>query len=139
MFAIQLNNRLKNIKGCTEDFGGVSIIAIGDLFQLEPVMDGYIFKDLKNIDYAVLAPSLWRQHFRMFELNEIMRQRDSKLFAELLNRLREGKHTESDISKLKERVIQEDINNPLDAPHLFIQNAKVDEFNVRAHNVVRGN
>ena len=139
MFAIQLNNRLKDIKGCTEDFGGVSIIAIGDLFQLEPVMDGYIFKDLKNLDYAVLAPNLWHQHFRMFELNEIMRQRDSKVFAELLNRLREGKHTESDILKLKERVVQEDIINPLDAPHLFIQNAKVDEFNVRAHNAARGN
>ena len=98
-----------------------------------------IFKDLKNLDYAILAPSLWHQHFRMFELNEIMRQRDSKLFAEILNRLREGKHTEGDISKLKERVIQEDINNPMDAPHLFIQNAKVDEFNVRAHNAARGN
>ena len=139
MFAIQLNNRLKDIKGCTEDFGGVSIIAIGDLFQLEPVMDGYIFKDLKSLDYAVLAPNLWHQHFRMFELNEIMRQRDSKVFAELLNGLREGKHTESDILKLKERVVQEDTINPLDAPHLFIQNAKVDEFNVRAHNAARGN
>ena len=82
-------------------------------------MDGYIFKDLKNSVYAILAPSLWHQHFRMFELNEIMCQRDSKLFAELLNRLHEGKHTESDISKLKERVIQEDINNPIDAPHLY--------------------
>ena len=50
MFTIQLNNRLKDIKGCTEDFGHVSIIAVGDLFQLEPVMDGYIFKDLKNLD-----------------------------------------------------------------------------------------
>ena len=50
MFAIQLNNRLKDIKkGCTEDFGGVSIIAIGDLFQLEPVMNGYIFKDPQKI------------------------------------------------------------------------------------------
>ena len=102
-------------------------------------MDGYIFKDLKSLDYAVLAPNLWHQHFRMFELNEIMRQRDSKVFAELLNRLREGKHTESDILKLKERVVQEDTINPLDAPHLFIQNAKVDEFNVRAHNAARGN
>ena len=46
----------------------------------------------------------------MFELNEIMRQRDSKLFAELLNRLREGKHTAADIAKLKERAIHEDIN-----------------------------
>ena len=139
MFAIQLNNRLKDIKGCREDFGGVSIIAIGDLFQLEPVMDGYIFKDLKNLDYAVLAPSLWHQHFKLFELEEIMRQRDSKLFAELLNRLREGKHTASDIAKLKGRVIEGDINNPIDAPHLFIQNAKVDEFNERVHYAATGN
>ena len=139
MFAIQLNNRLKDIKACREDFGGVSIIAIGDLFQLEPVMDAYIFKDLKNVDYAVLSPNLWQKHFKMFELVEIMRQRDSKLFAELLNRLREGKHTAADIAKLKERLIQEDINKPIDAPHLFIQNAKVDEFNQRAHNAATGN
>ena len=39
MFAIQISNRLKDIKGCKDDFGGVSIIAIGDLFQVEPVMD----------------------------------------------------------------------------------------------------
>ena len=39
MFAIQLNNRLKDMKGFRKDFGGVSIIAICDLFQLEPVMD----------------------------------------------------------------------------------------------------
>ena len=48
MFNVQINNRLKDIKGSKEDFGGVSIIAIGDLFQLEPVMDRYIFKDLDN-------------------------------------------------------------------------------------------
>ena len=47
MFTIQINNRLKDIKGCKDDFGGVSIVAIGDLFQLEPVMDSYVFKDLK--------------------------------------------------------------------------------------------
>ena len=135
MFQIQLNNRLKDIKGCREDFGGVSIIAM----QLEPVMDGYIFKDLRKLDYAVLSPSLWHKHSKMFELNEIMRQRDSKLFAELVNRLREGIHTPDDILKLKERVVQEDISNPIDVPHLFIQNAKVDEFNERAHNAATGN
>ena len=46
MFNIQINNRLKDIKGSKEDFGGVSIIAIGDLFQLEPIMDRYIFQIL---------------------------------------------------------------------------------------------
>ena len=35
-------------------FGDVSIIALGDLFQLEPVMDGYAFKDIKNSEYATL-------------------------------------------------------------------------------------
>ena len=35
-------------------FGDVSIIALGDLFQLEPVMDGYVFKDIKNSEYAAL-------------------------------------------------------------------------------------
>ena len=47
MFTVQLNNRLKDLKGSKDDFGGVSIIAIGDLFQLKPVMDGYIFTDLR--------------------------------------------------------------------------------------------
>ena len=45
MFTIQINNRLKDIKGCKDDFGGVSNVAIGNLFQLEPVMDSYVFKD----------------------------------------------------------------------------------------------
>lgn len=32
MLNIQINNRLKDIKGSKEDFGGVSIVVIGDLF-----------------------------------------------------------------------------------------------------------
>ena len=57
--------------------------------------------------YNILAPNLWRRYFRMFELDEIMRQRESKEFAEILNRLREGKHTSSDIQKLRERCVEE--------------------------------
>ena len=79
MFNVQINNRLKDIKGSKDDFGGVSIIAIGDLFQLQPVMNGYIFKDLDNSEYSVLAPNLWHEHFKMFELHEITRQRESKV------------------------------------------------------------
>ena len=74
-------------------------------------MDGYIFKELDNSEYGILVPNLWQEHFRMFELNEIMRQRDSKMFAEMLNRLREGKHSCEDIMKLKERLIDNNNNN----------------------------
>ena len=91
MFTIQLNNRLKDLKASNEDFGGVRIITIGDLFQLKPVMDGYIFNDVESLSsYNNLAPNLWKRYFRMFELDEIMQQRESKEFADILNRFREG-------------------------------------------------
>ena len=64
----------------------------------------------------------------MFELKEIMRQRESKVFAEILNRLREGKHT-NDILKLKEREIKENSpQDPIEVFHLFIQNRNVNEL-----------
>ena len=50
-------------------------------------MDGYIFKDMDNNEYGILAPNLWEELFKMFELHEIMRQRESRHFAEMLNRL----------------------------------------------------
>ena len=55
MFNVQINNRLKDIKGSSLPFGVGSIVAVGDLFQLQLVMDGYIFKDMDNDEYGVLA------------------------------------------------------------------------------------
>ena len=140
MLNIQINKRLQDIKGCKEDFGGVSIIAIGDLFQLQPVMDGHVFKDLSDNEYGPLAPNLWQKHFKMFELTEIMRQRENKEFAEILNRLREGKHTAQDILKIKQRIIQENSSHDklMNILHLFIQNEKVNDFNTRAHQAADG-
>ena len=138
MFTVQLNNRLKDLKGSKDDFGGVSIITFGDLFQLKPVMDGYIFADVQClISYNILTPNLWKRYFRMFELDEIMRQTESKEFAEILNRLREGKHTSSDLKKLKERCIQ-DSCCPREAPRLFTENALVDDYNEKVYDSFSG-
>ena len=94
---------------------------------------------MDNLDYGMLAPNMWQELFQMFELDKITRQRESKLFAEILNRLREGNHTKDDIMKLKERILEDNsVNHPMDAPHLFIQNAKVNEFNDRAHRAIPG-
>lgn len=38
-----INLRLQEIRGCTKPFGGISVVAVGDLFQLKPVMDSWIF------------------------------------------------------------------------------------------------
>ena len=104
-------------------------------------MDGYIFKDMNNLEYGILAPNIWQELFKTFELHEIMRQCESKQFAEMLNRLREGNHSKEDIMKFNECILQPSSTNnyyPIDAPHLFIQNAKVNEFNDRAHHAISG-
>lgn len=87
-----INLRLQEIFARNIPFGGLSIIAIGDLFQLKPVFDGWIFENLQ--DGYPLATNLWIELFQVFELKEIMRQKEDKDFAKLLNRLREGVQTE---------------------------------------------
>ena len=117
------------IKQTNKPFGGISIIAVGDLFQLKPVMDSYIFQTPKS-DYMPLAINLWEEHFKMTELNVIMRQRENKNFAEILNRLREGVHTEEDIQQLIKHNIQQTTDQyPYHIPHIFITNEKVNTFN----------
>ena len=53
-------------------FGAVSIVAIGDLFQLQPAMDGYIFKNMNNDEYGILAPNVWQELFKTKQLHSIL-------------------------------------------------------------------
>ena len=126
-----LNLRLQQIMGSKEPFGGITVITVGDLFQLKPVFDRWIFEN-PNTSYGSLGSNLWADFFTLFELTDIMRQKDDKLFAELLNRLREGKHSEKDIDCLKERLLQTvpgDENYPMETTHLFTTNASVNAHN----------
>ena len=43
-----LDLRLQQIRGTKEPFGGLSIITVGDLFQLKPVFDNWIFENSKD-------------------------------------------------------------------------------------------
>ena len=126
-----LDLRLQQIMGTKEPFGGLSIITVGDLFQLKPVFDNWIFENSKD-GYSALATNLWQQYFQMFELSEVMRQREDKDFAEILNRIREGKHTEADIEVLKKRILNlspQHADYPINSTHLFSTNMAVDQHN----------
>lgn len=70
--------------------------------------------------------------FKMIELTEIMRQKDDQCFAELLNRIRVGKHTKEDISTIQSRCIQDvnDNNNRvLHQLYVWAENKPVMEYN----------
>ena len=125
------NLRLQQIMGNKEPFGGISLITVGDLFQLKPVFDLWIFEN-SQIGYDALVRNLWAEYFTLFELTEIMRQKDDKEFAELLNCLREGKHFKDDIALLKQRFLNvrpKEDNYPFNITDLFTTNALMHAHN----------
>jgi hypothetical protein len=111
-----IDQRLQALTGTKTPFGGKSVIAVGDLYQLKPVADSWIFEDLSK-DASSLAPNLWQQNFTMFELTEIMRQKDDLKFAQLLNRLRHNEMTEEDKRQITKCSVTPDAENyPKTAP-----------------------
>ena len=94
------------IQGVSDDavFGGVSILAVRDLYQLPPVGQAPLFSDSCAQLYG--SGSLWVDEFQMIELTELMRQRGDSAFSELLCRVRTNSCTSDDIDTLKSNVMQ---------------------------------
>ena len=111
--------RLQEIKCNNLLFGGVNIITVGDLHQLKPVMGQFVFEDYRN-DYGPLATNLWRENFKLYELIDIMRQKDDKQFTQLLNRLQIGTHTKNDIKLLKKtKTTNKHLKDKISIPHFY--------------------
>ena len=129
----QVNNRLKAIMDNSLDFGGVSIISVGDFHQLRPVKDSYVFQipisSANNYD-GLVGPYLWEK-FSFVELTEIMRQKDDQKFALALNNFANCCLTEDDIYLFTSRIIQKGSyeNLPIKSIHLFSTNASVNAHN----------
>jgi len=122
-----IDQRLRQICGLDKPFGGISVLLVGDMFQLRPVMDKWVFETTDN-PYSTLAPNLWIDIVSFFELTTIMRQKDDAPFAHTLNRLREGQSTEEDVSCIKSRLVSGN-DYPSDTLHLYSTNEKVDAHN----------
>ena len=126
-----VNGRLRQIKGNrNDDFAKVSVLAVGDFYQLPPVRQQkpLCVPDDANID-------LFNGNFCMFELNEIMGQKEDRDFALLLNRLRVKKKLEH-IEIMDENILMSRVRDesecPLDALHIFPTNAEVNLHNKKA-------
>ena len=63
--------RQREIFGTGKTFGNLHVIVVGDFFQMAPVRDSYIFKDDFK-DYGPLSTHLWKDHFYIYALTEIM-------------------------------------------------------------------
>ena len=116
----------------SSQFGGVSVIAIGDLLQLPPVNQQGIYMCPKNGTYESFQESVWQNLFVLHELTEIVRQRSDPEFAELLKRLREGKNTQHDIEIMKGLDQTDTSTWPTDYVKLFLINHLVNKTNMEA-------
>ena len=141
-----MNSRCSMVKyKCAEDkdFGNINVLAVGDLYQLTPVMQTELYK--KNYKDAKcvsdLAPNLWDK-FLLHELTQVMRQKDTD-FADMLNVVRVGKPEEnSEVDKMlkaRELKVQEDDENyPFDVLHVYAQNLHCGQWNEKMLNCLDG-
>lgn len=138
----RINLRMQQIMNCNEPFGGINVILVGDFNQLRPVAGSWIFENERGKPgelYKELQfnqnTSLWHK-FKLYELSEIMRQRDDFLFAQALNTL--GKYgplglTDDQVKWFNDRIqTSDDISLfPRDALILCYEIEKCNDYNRR--------
>ena len=93
---------------------------------------------LKRVQRYLLQNS-WKDHFKIYELVDIMRQKDDLKFAQLLNRLRLNVLTEEDKYDLRKRVVDSNSSEyPRDAVHLFAEKEGMYKHNEKLMNGIDG-
>uniref|UniRef100_A0A667YQ84 ATP-dependent DNA helicase n=1 Tax=Myripristis murdjan TaxID=586833 RepID=A0A667YQ84_9TELE len=122
-----VNWRFQQIKGNKKPFGGISVLAVGDFYQLRPVG-----KAKPLCVYEEDEEDFWKEHFKMITLTEIMRQKEDLAFAHLLNRIRVKQKTESfseSDKTLLASAVTESKDCPTDVIYIFATNKEVDCHN----------
>lgn len=89
-------------RGNTKPFGGISVVLVGDLFQLPPIVSSTI-EHLFSANYKTpkffSANAIAQSEFHVIELTKTFRQVDQS-FADLLSDIREGKNIQETLESL---------------------------------------
>lgn len=113
-------------------FGGVQVVAIGDLYQLPPVVTGpekAFFERNYESPFFFSTDAYRKGSFKKFELNKVYRQKDPA-FVEALNAIREGHPDQSHIRLLNTSVVARDGSEILENHvHIVTTNKIAKEIN----------
>ena len=116
----------------SKPFGGLDMIFFGDFMQFPPIKDSPLYhgwnketnKTGKMTEYHIrsqIGMNMWKNLSHVILLDQQMRVTD-KAYQELLNRLREGKCTDSDVRTLNSRIVGQTVDitlmsgNPIITP-----------------------
>ncbi len=124
-----LDNIAKSIRKNDKPFGGIQLVFSGDFYQLPPVNDNEVDEDASLFCFE---SDIWSETFTtIHNLTKIFRQKD-KEFSKLLNNIRIGNITESNLKILKSRIIPYE-NNDIIPTKLFPTNDSVKSINKIEH------
>ena len=82
------------------------LLFLGDLHQLPPIYDSLVTENSSMDGRPSCAPSLWKEHFKLYYLTEKMRSQADPMFSDLCDRVKRGKQNEDDIEFLKTRILE---------------------------------
>merc|ERR1712002_1159877 len=104
-FFWDINQKLKQIMGSQEYFGGLNVIATDDFNQLPPVLDQWIFNrtSIRGRCNAT-ATNIWRVYFKMYKLTEHVRSEGDQEYSLLQEQIAIGKVSQEMYEKLIKRV-----------------------------------
>ncbi|XP_052680033.1 uncharacterized protein LOC128160727 [Crassostrea angulata] len=120
-------NQIKSLQQNSKPFGGISVLCVGDFYQIPPVFG----KSLLCVDAGALPQDLWTL-FKVHKLQKIMRQKEDLLFGEALNIIR-TKDRDDPMNQDVENLLRsrlETSNCPSDAIHIFSTNEQVRHHNL---------
>ena len=107
----RMNFQLQDILGNNSFMGGLNFVAVGDLRQLPPVLDGYVFEN-NNLDgRPSIAPSHWDENFCIYYLTDKVRSLKDPEFSNVCDRVGNGTYTKADLDYLKACVRNTDSEN----------------------------
>ena len=89
----KINYRMQDLadgKDTNKFMGGKSFIATGDMWQLPPVKDRFIFEKNHLDGRPTCCPSHWDDNFQIYYLSEKMRSQKDPQFGEVCDRVGKG-------------------------------------------------
>lgn len=116
---------LRFVRGTQEPFGGMQVVLCGDFFQLPPVNR----RDSRTGSFITNSVA-WRQNvFTVCYLHTQFRQIDDELYTTILNGIRAGVLTRSQLQALQDRAAG--VDDPFTPrTRLLTVNVDVDEVNL---------
>ena len=136
----RIHLRLQEIKINKLPFGGISVVLLGNILQLPPVLGNYIFEppSSKLMKYGDLFHSLWDM-FTPVILTYNHRQEGEAAYADMLKRLARGIVTAEDVALLRTRVYPEnDPQIPFDTIYTFPTRVQVRQYNEKILSLLPG-